>query len=147
MENLFSGALVLGLVLSCCGASGFALEKDCGIDGFDCFADSAEDGCSPAKTLIADDMPLEARITGKYDSDSCNIELRGLAKSELYDLFRSEGADESAIQMFDATYGSHYSAIENKKATCIVYSSYTEEFLQYEEIGQYCSGELVSAMD
>jgi hypothetical protein len=144
MENMFSSALILGLVFACCGTSDFSVTTDCGIDGFDCFSRAAENGCSPAKMVVADDLPMEATITGEYDSLSCNVELRILTKSEMYDLFREEGADEETISMFEATYGDHFSTYENKKATCIIGKSYMEQFFYYGDFNQQCSGELVS---
>ena len=144
MENLLAGTLILGLVFACCGTSDFATYTDCGIDGYGCMESAAQSGCAPAKTMLADDVPMEAKITGQYDSYSCSLELRVLSKSEMYDMFRAEGADESMIQMFEASYGSYYSNIENKKASCIVEPSYMEDFFYYQEFEQYCSGDLLT---
>ena len=147
MENLVSGSLILGMLLACCGTSAFVSYADCGIDGFSCMGQYAGEGCSPAKTILADDVPMEAIITGQHDSYSCDVELRVLSKQEMYDLFRSEGADEATIEMFESSYGSYLSVIENKKASCVVEPSYMENFFYYGDFETYCSGELVSGYD
>lgn len=147
MENLLVGTLILGLVFACCGTSDFATYADCGNDGYSCLGDYAESGCTPAKSYLLDDIPMEAKITGAYDSSSCNLEMRTLSKNELYDLFRAEGTDEATIQMFVSSYGTYFSIIENKKATCVVDSSYVEDFLYGSYMEDYCTGELVDALE
>jgi hypothetical protein len=87
---------------------------------------------------------MEAKIIGQYDSYSCQVEVRALSKEEMYDLFRSEGADESTIQMFESSYGSYYSNIANKKATCFLEPSNIEDFFYYGVFEQYCTGDLVT---
>jgi hypothetical protein len=145
MENLLVGTLILGLVFACCGTSDFASYADCGVDGYSCLESAAINDCSPARSLLADDIPMEAKITGQYDSSSCYMEIRTLSKSEMKDLFRSEGADEATIQMYESMYGDYYSNFADKKASCVVSATYVEEFLSYGDFEDYCTGELVDS--
>ena len=144
MENLLTGALILGLVFACCGTSDFASYSDCGVDGYSCMGSAALNSCSQARTILADDYPMEAKITGAYDSGSCYLEIRALSESEFYDFMRSEGADETTIQMFKTSYGSYFSQIGNRKASCVVGSSEVSEFFEYGDLESYCTGDLLT---
>lgn len=144
MENFLMGTLILGLMFACCGTSDFASYSDCGTDGYYCMESAAINSCSPARTLLADDYPMEATITGSSGSGSCYIEIRALSESELYDLLRAEGADEATIQMFKASYGSGFSQMQNRKASCVVQATSVEEFLDYGDLSSYCTGDLLT---